>query len=254
MEGWRCAKSCGNLTVAKFNWQMKEAEVETVPGINVSASCLASCKAPAGVVRDVSQLQYLQGCVVLEGNLGLSLTVSTMDMYLLEKYLQSLEEIRGYLLIFRSWGMNSLQFLKNLTKLNPDGKLWLNRYALALYDNPDLEQLWDKVNSLTVCCKGELYLQGNPRLCFHNVEALKQSFSRPIIPDLGQNDTCDPLELSVMSNNLHWVVNMQYNMRVIGQFVYQISLRKINITNMCDPLSEFEQWMAEKGSPGDLKG
>jgi hypothetical protein len=23
---------------------------------------------------------------------------------------------------------------------------------------------------------------------------------------------------------------------------------------MCDPLSEFEQWMAEKGSPGDLKG
>ena len=58
------------------------------------------------------------------------------------------------------------------------------RYALALYDNPDLSRLWEGVSSLTVSSKGAVYLQANPRLCSHDVEALNQSFAGRIDEDL----------------------------------------------------------------------
>ena len=173
MEGWRCIPdgSCGNLSVSKLDWQMGKATVEAVPGVKSSqfATCLGivilsnivvlmtycidcllvPCKAPEGVVSDINELRYLQGCGVLEGNLQLSLSVSSnnlhilyihnvvliacvfqgVDMYFLENYLGSLEEIKGYLVVFRSWGMDSLQFLSNLTKLNTQGQLWQGRYV-----------------------------------------------------------------------------------------------------------------------------
>lgn len=255
VEGWRCAKSCGNVSIASFDCQEKKASVKTVPGIlsYQSSLCLAPCKAPLSIVREVHELQYLQDCVVLEGNLRLSLTVSSMDMYLLEMYLGSLEELKGYLLVFRSWGMNSLQFFRNLTKLNTGSKLWNRRYALALYDNPDLERLWNRVNSLTVSSEGSVYLKGNPRLCSRDVEALNQSFSGQLDEDPGQytSTACEPLKLSVRQNRLHWD-DIQFNMTVVGQFMYQISIG--NLSGQLSEKTVFQQWMADQGSPGDLKG
>lgn len=35
MEGYRCADSCGNLTVAKMDWETSSAFVESIPGIGI---------------------------------------------------------------------------------------------------------------------------------------------------------------------------------------------------------------------------
>lgn len=259
-EDWRCDKGCGNLSVPRFYWQLGKAGIERVPGMKSSrfATCLVPCRAPEGVISDISELQYLQHCGVLHGNLQLSLSVSSVDMFFLEYYLGSLEEITGYLLVFRSWGMDSLQFLSNLTKLNTQKRLWQGRYSMAFYDNPDLSRLWNGVGSLNAT--GDVYLHGNPRMCSMDVEALNQSFSGRVYGDMAlyTADTCSPWQpcinrISPPGQRLHWNSTLN-NTSFVGYIIYSTSYNTLMEMSTQANSHLFQKWMTERGSPGNLRG
>jgi hypothetical protein len=141
-------------------------------------SCLKRCTAPAGVVTTVRQLRSLQGCTVIVGNLSLSLDVNVTERSLLEDYLGKVEEISGYLMIFRLRGIRSLSFFKNLMWIarSLHEPLLDGKYAFVMIDNAGLAHLWPGVETLMLPDYAAAYVQFNPQLCREYLTILSNLF------------------------------------------------------------------------------
>ena len=141
-EGYRPDISSRKCEVCDMTSCLKRESSVTCMCIPVFFLCLtyslfSGCPAPIGVVTTVRQLRSLEGCTVIVGSLSLSLDVNgeffsrqspsngtyrnvcvhcstAEERPLLEDYLGTVEEISGYLLIFRLRGIRSLSFFRNL--------------------------------------------------------------------------------------------------------------------------------------------
>ncbi|XP_042888474.1 insulin-like peptide receptor [Penaeus japonicus] len=124
------------------------------------------------IVKSISRAQSLRGCTIITGNLTININGGENIERELEENLNSIEEVKGYVKIFRS-NVTSLDFLKNLTKIG--GKTLLHsNYSLVVLDNPNLQRLWNWTDRgrRFIIERGKMFVQSNPRLCFHHIEEL----------------------------------------------------------------------------------
>ncbi|VDD92788.1 unnamed protein product [Enterobius vermicularis] len=130
-------------------------------------------------------------CEVIDGNLEIELTTLTFYFVLCGKFpyffrdkvgyymagaldetLLRIREITGYLIIRFSTSLTSLRSFRNLERIG--GKsLYQNRFALAVFDNKNLVELFDtKDGKGLVIEKGSVQFQNNPQLCYKEIRKL----------------------------------------------------------------------------------
>lgn len=85
-------------------------------------------------LRDAEEEKKFSGCKIVEGNLTIRLHNSAASVHLLEKYFGDIEEINGYLSITFSPSIQSLSFLKSLRVIHGNGELFMQKYALSVFE------------------------------------------------------------------------------------------------------------------------
>ncbi len=89
----------------------------------------------------------------------------------LQQNLVDIEVIEEYLKIARSHPILSLSFFKNLKRI--DGKrLESNRNALIVWENQNLQELFDENQTIAIGGNGKLFFHFNPKLCFNKIKKL----------------------------------------------------------------------------------
>lgn len=94
----------------------------------------------------------------------------------LEVALADIVEITDYLKIARTFPLVSLSFLKNL-KVIKGKRLESNKYSLVIWDNQNLQELWDE-HQVVKIEQGQLFFHFNPKLCFFKIERLTDNQSQ----------------------------------------------------------------------------
>ncbi|XP_057302388.1 putative insulin-like peptide receptor [Hydractinia symbiolongicarpus] len=111
------------------------------------------------------KLKGLSGCTEIIGSLRFELQEGTGNIDDFAKGLKSLRIIRGHIMIRQSPSLRSLDFLSNLNLIDPPKDALIhNRYAVSIYDNVNLKELWNASKPIT-CTRGKIFAQVNPRLC-----------------------------------------------------------------------------------------
>lgn len=87
----------------------------------------------------------------------------------LETALSAIEEIDGSLRIVRSFPIVSLSFFRNLRVIRGNGMS--DQYAMYVMDNQNLQSLFTQNVTIE---KGKLFFHFNPKLCYSNIESLKE--------------------------------------------------------------------------------
>lgn len=95
----------------------------------------------------------------------------------LQENLIDIEEIEEYLKIARSHPILSLSFLKNLKRIGGK-KLESNRNALVVWENQNLQTLWDENQTIVIENGGKLFFHFNPKLCFHKIKNLAEKIAK----------------------------------------------------------------------------
>lgn len=139
------------------------------------SECLKKCQAK--IIDSIAAAQTLKGCAIIEGPLEIQIRSSAKSVDAtnnivreLEKSLSDIVEIQDYLKIARSFPIVSLSFLKKL-KVIRGKRLESNKYALVIWDNQNLQELWDESQKIRVE-NGRLFFHFNPKLCFFKIERL----------------------------------------------------------------------------------
>ncbi|UYV63309.1 InR [Cordylochernes scorpioides] len=150
-----------------------ENENDSYSCIPCKESCPKVC--PSSIVNSVATAQMLRGCTFINGSLQIQIKGRENVMRELEKNLESIQEIYGYLKIIRSFPIESLNFLKNLTVIHGE-VLEQNTYSFFVLDNPNLQDLWDWENrkKRLQIRKGKVFFHFNSKLCLSKIDQLKQ--------------------------------------------------------------------------------
>jgi hypothetical protein len=129
--------------------------------------CLKEC--PGTIVDSIASAQKLRGCTHIKGNLEIAIRDGQNIVRELEESLSGIEVISGYLKIFRSFPLISLNFLNNLTEIKGQN-LEMKDYTLVVLDNQNLQELWNwttrpplKIGSKNIDPKISFHY--NPKLC-----------------------------------------------------------------------------------------
>lgn len=139
------------------------------------SECLKKCQ--ARIIDSIAAAQTLKGCAIIDGPLEIQIRSSakTVDstnnvVKELENSLSDIVEITDYLKIARSFPIVSLSFLKKLQVIR-GRRLESNKYSLVIWDNQNLQELWDENQNVTIET-GQLFFHFNPKLCFYKIERL----------------------------------------------------------------------------------
>lgn len=124
--------------------------------------CLKNC---TGMILSSSDsINKMAGCTYINGNLEIALTGDGTNLVqALERNLQNVMVITGYLKIFRSVPLVSLNFLKNLKEIG-GGNLCMNDYSLVVLHNSNLQELWNWTGRPALKIKS---WKGEPKVLFH---------------------------------------------------------------------------------------
>jgi insulin receptor len=138
-------------------------------------NCQKKCQSK--IIDSIAAAQSLKGCSIIEGPLEIQIRSSTKTfdqtnnvVKELETSLSEIVEIQDYLKIARSFPIVSLSFLKKL-KIIRGKRLESNKYSLVVWDNQNLQELWDENQEVNIE-NGKLFFHYNPKLCFFKIERL----------------------------------------------------------------------------------
>jgi insulin receptor len=160
-----------------LDFQIKYA----VTGNKMSASCTPclgkECwrKCKSVIIDSVEAAEALKGCQIVDGSLEIQIKskLGVNIEEVLENSLSQIIEIENYLKVSRSFPIISLKFLKNL-KVIHGTQLESNKYSIVIWDNQNIEKLFDENQKLEVK-SGKLFVHFNPKLCFDKVDQLSKS-------------------------------------------------------------------------------
>ncbi|RZC43079.1 insulin-like receptor [Asbolus verrucosus] len=97
----------------------------------------------AGVnIDSITLAKQLRGCTHITSSLEIQIRGGRNVVNELEENLGMIEEIDGYLKVVRSFPLVSLNFLKNLKRINGN-QLESQKYVFVVLDNQNLQELWD---------------------------------------------------------------------------------------------------------------
>ncbi|XP_072383123.1 insulin receptor-like [Diabrotica undecimpunctata] len=127
------------------------------------------------VIDAKSELKRLKGCTHINGSLIIKMADAEMDD--LKKYLGSVRNISGMLMIGRTRKLSSMEFLKNITyigsDITPEMDMYSN-YSIFMYENQNLQQLWNYTN-FNLTLKGTIGFHDNPLLCKSEIDKLAKA-------------------------------------------------------------------------------
>lgn len=165
--------------------------------------CKNKCekRCPSRIIDSIASAQKLKGCSIIEGHLEIQIRGSTKNLDSnnivkeLQQNLADIEVIEEYLKIARSHPILSFSFLKNLKRINGK-KLESNRNALIVWENQNLQELWDENQTIAIGGDGKLFFHFNPKLCFSKIVSLAEKVAE------GRNvsDIIENYETAKMSN------------------------------------------------------
>ncbi|MCI4383939.1 hypothetical protein PGIGA_G00032380 [Pangasianodon gigas] len=119
---------------------------------------------PSSLENHYEMLRLLYtGCQVVHGNLEITHLQGTPDL----SFLKGIVEVQGYVLIahvsVREVPLENLRIIRG-------SQLYNSSYALAVLGNTGVSQL--SLRSLTEILLGDVYIWGNPQLCFPNPQSI----------------------------------------------------------------------------------
>lgn len=209
--------------------------------------CLKECTATN--VDSIASAQKLRGCTHIRGSLEIQIRGGKNIVKELEESLSMIEEIDGYLKIVRSFPLISLNFLKNL-RIIRGYELDNGRYSLAVFDNQNLQELWDwsthpGISILSRDDRAKIFFHFNPKLCLSKIETLREKAKLDEFTDLdvapnsnGDKVACNVTELKTKVNKktakgaiIEWEAFMHHDTRsLLGYVVYFIEAPNKNVT------------------------
>lgn len=204
----------------------------TVPGgcLYVGRNYKKECS--GGLIETIDELLELKGCTHINSSLELRFSHTYLEPYL-EECLGDIVNISEYLQISHSKIVKSLEFFKSL-KVIQGNKLVNNRYAFLVFQNKNLEKLWDFNNFSLTIPTGSIRINDNPFLCPSQIETLETIVWGKIDKDLeifrssnGYNSFCNQINVTVqiLENNptnvtLKWKQTEPSNETIIGYTIY----------------------------------
>ena len=126
-------------------------------------------------INFITNIEMFKGCTIVNGTLQIRLNEDNPTiMNELKRGLGDIEEIIGYLKIYRSSSITSLDFLRSLNVIHGQNEKEYGKYSLIVYENPNLQTLWNwKAKTELRILSGSLYFHYNAKLCPSEIEILK---------------------------------------------------------------------------------
>ncbi|KAL0901343.1 hypothetical protein ABMA27_006622 [Loxostege sticticalis] len=216
--------------------------------------CKREC--PGVKIDSVAAAEQFRGCTHIKGTLEITVRATGGNtMVALESSLGGIREIVGSLKVTRSYTLISLMFLKSLRTIiavPSENK----GQALHIFNNPNLEILWDWSTYGSLNITGSLYIHLNPKLCYHQILPL-QSMTHPrskfteieVSEDNnGDQASCSPknLQLKVSTIGRNWVL-LQWDTycvedirKLLGYSIYYIQAEQnVTVYGQRDACSDF---------------
>uniref|UniRef100_A0A914ZU15 receptor protein-tyrosine kinase n=1 Tax=Parascaris univalens TaxID=6257 RepID=A0A914ZU15_PARUN len=195
--------------------------------IKCEGYCPVKCK--GGTIDSYGRINdyHFKKCNVIEGYLEIELRTG-FDSAAVEKVgeaLGSIEVIEGYLLIDFSISFVSLNMFKRL-RLIKGNTLWRDRYALAIFENPNLRQIFDIERQPLSIGNGTVLFQNNRMLCYNRIKAFIDHVG---LTDVKEND------VSYYSNGDRAICNettFEVRTEDVHSFGFMISWVAFNTTDM----------------------
>lgn len=173
--------------------------------IRCDGRCPKECN--GGTITTSADAQRLEGCTLIKGPLQIQVSGREDVVKELEKNLNLIEEITGYLKVARSSSLKSLNFLKSLKRIGiEEDKLTEGNYALYVLDNRNLEELWDWHNrsSGLKIEHGKIFFHFNPKLCIDKIRELENytNLTQADVKDVSLTSNGDQIACNVSSLEL----------------------------------------------------
>ena len=167
------------------------------------SGCLKRCSSK--IIDSIAAAHQLKGCAIIEGPLEIQIRKTTKIspdtsnnvVRELEIALSDIVEITDYLKIARTFPIVSLSFLKKLKTIRGK-RLESNKYSLVIWDNQNLQTLWDDKHEVEIE-NGKLFFHFNPKLCFYKIEELAKNISQIEHYDTAKLSNGDKIPCNVTS-------------------------------------------------------
>ncbi|XP_065358198.1 insulin-like peptide receptor [Calliphora vicina] len=147
-------------------------ECDSCGGIN---NCLKVCHDAdsSGVlyIANLMDTDNIRGCQILNATVMVNIN-EFFDQQELADNLRDVQEIIGHLKINRSPYLTSLDFFQNLKKIHGE-VLENNNYALIIYNNNKLSELWNVKSGFEIL-KGGMYIHANDKLCNRRIRQFRE--------------------------------------------------------------------------------
>ncbi|KAF5294238.1 hypothetical protein FQR65_LT10824 [Abscondita terminalis] len=225
---WSFEGQCVNSCPPKFHQVSEEEGWCAYCGENCTKTC-------SGMLVDTLEAaQELVGCTHIMGSLSIRVfSKSAADE--LEESLGMIEEIEGYLKVYRSYPITSLEFMKKLRVIH--GKELDNRrHSFIVFENQNLHKLWDWDNFKLIIKNGTFSFHYNPMLCLKEIEHLHKitgvEYTSIDVSTFSNGDktACNEIDLNVSirdissrSITLAWdIFQVDVNQTVVGYLLYYI--------------------------------
>lgn len=140
--------------------------------------CTKICRSQ--FINSIEKAQSLQGCTVIDGPLIISITGGKNISKRVTESLKFVRVVRDYVRIFSSNALMSMEFLMSLQVIE-GRKLYIDKYALYIHDNENLEMIWDwdtHVNLTITKRNAKVLFHSNPRLCYEKIEQFLDKVGR----------------------------------------------------------------------------
>ncbi|XP_049691896.1 insulin-like receptor isoform X1 [Helicoverpa armigera] len=168
--------------------------------------CMKECQ--GGKIDSMAAAEQFRGCTHIKGKLEIAVRASGgKTLSVLEESLREIREITGSLQVIRAYPLVSLMFLKNLRKITGAfEKGAKNNQVLHIFNNPNLELLWDwSTHGPIEISGGSLFIHLNPKLCYAKILPLKDMTRNPKsnFTEIEVSEDNNGNQASCLPDNLH---------------------------------------------------
>lgn len=167
--------------------------------------CPKVCKVNK-IIQNIADAQSLKGCVKIESDLVIQTRGGGDIVDELTENLKDIEVISGFLKIYHSPALVTLNFLSKLHTIEGNN-LERGNYSIYILDNPSLEKLFE--NRVPRIKKGKGFFHINPKLCQKEIEALRlnaadSAWNEHDVSKLTNGDRieCEVVDFKVEINNV----------------------------------------------------
>uniref|UniRef100_A0A914VMH7 receptor protein-tyrosine kinase n=1 Tax=Plectus sambesii TaxID=2011161 RepID=A0A914VMH7_9BILA len=180
-------------------------------------------------VDSVGTAMDFKGCNIIEGALEIEILRGGSDSTAAEKLTEAfgeIEEIRDFLLVRFSLSFVSLHMFKKLKRIRGNSQ-WRDRYALAVFENENLRQIFDIEKQPLKIDSGIVQFHNNHMLCYHKIKGL--------LDHLHMRDNVTDIDVSVHSNGDRAIcdeINFEVRISSVLSFGFVLEWIAFNTTGM----------------------